>query len=71
MRGGDPRLELLVPQLPLGRRAGAMLVVGRRGDRGTQLAELRADRLDTPSQTKTVSVGLPFTDMAVDERDDQ
>ena len=64
---GDLRLQLFVPHLPLRRLAGAVLVVGRRGDLAAQFGELLADRLDTPAQTFVVA----FTDVGVDEPRDQ
>jgi hypothetical protein len=50
----DPRdlhLEVLVADLAAAGLTIELVVVGRWGDRHTQLRELCADRLDTPPQT--------------------
>ena len=71
MHRRDQRPELSVPQLLLGRCAGPVLVVGRGGDRATQLGELRADRLDPPAKTLPIGIGVTVTDVVGDERHDQ
>jgi len=59
----DLRLEGLVTQLAAAGLPVGLVVVGRWGDRHTQLAQLRADRLDTPPQaTRAVTVALMIGD---------
>jgi len=47
----DVRFEVPVADLAATRFTIVVLVVGRWGDPNTQLAQLCADRLDTPPQT--------------------
>jgi hypothetical protein len=55
----DLRLKGLVTQLAAAGLTIDLVVVGRWGDRHTELAQLCADRLDTPPQTiRTVAVAL-------------
>jgi hypothetical protein len=66
VRGMDPRdqdLERLVTDLAAAGLAAYMVVVGRWGDRHTELAQLCADRLDTPPQTiRAITVALMIGD---------
>ena len=56
-------LELVVTLLAAAGFVVDLVVVGRWGDRRTQLAQLRADRLDTPPQTiGAVAVALMIGD---------
>jgi hypothetical protein len=56
-------LEGLIANLPAAGLTIGLFVVGRWGDRHTQLAQLRADRLDAPPQTiRAVPVGLMIGD---------
>lgn len=56
-------LELVVTLLAAAGLVVDLVVVGRWGDRRTQLAQLRADRLDTPPQTiGAVAVALMIGD---------
>jgi hypothetical protein len=71
VRGGDLGLQIRVPHLAYGRRAGAVLVVARRGDLAAHDGELLADRLDTPAQARPVSVLVARIDVLGDERHDQ
>ena len=64
----DLGFEFLIAGLPVAGLTIDLVVVGRRGDRHTQLGQLCADRLDTPPQTiNTVAVAL----MICDEPGDQ
>jgi hypothetical protein len=57
------RLEGLIANLPPAGLMMGLVVVGGWGDRYTLLAQLRADRLDTPPQTiGAVSVTLMIGD---------
>jgi hypothetical protein len=59
----DVQFEVLVTDLAAGRFTIVVLVVGRWGDRNTQLAKLCADRLDTPPETiRAVAVALMIGD---------
>ena len=59
----DVRFEVLVADLTAARFTIVMLVVGRWGDRNTQLGQLCADRLDTPPQAiGTVAAALMLSD---------
>jgi hypothetical protein len=59
----DVRFEVLITDLAAARFTIVVLVVGRWGDRNTQLAKLRADRLDTPPQAdRTVAAALMISD---------
>jgi hypothetical protein len=59
----DVLLELVVTLLAAAGLVVDLVVVGRWGDRRTQLAQLRADRLDTPPQTiGAVAVALMIGD---------
>jgi len=59
----DASLEGLVTPLAAAGLPGDLVVVGRWGDRHTQLAQLCADRLDTPPQTiGSVAVALMIGD---------
>jgi hypothetical protein len=55
----DVLLELAITTLTGAGLTVELLVVGRWGDRHTQLFQLRADRLDTPAQTiRAVAMAL-------------
>jgi hypothetical protein len=59
----DVRFEVLVTDLAAARFTIVVLVVGRWGNRNTQLGKLRADRLDTPPQAiRTVAAALMVSD---------
>ncbi len=60
--------ELIIADLTTARLMIELVVVGRWGDRYTQLGELGADRLDAPTQTvRTLTAAL----MLCDEPGDQ
>jgi hypothetical protein len=60
---GDLRFEGVVTRLAAAGLPVDAVVIGRWGDRHTQLGELCADRLDTPPQTiRTVAVALVVGD---------
>ena len=63
VRGVDPRdlrLEVLVTDVAAAGLPIDLVVVGRWGDRHTQLGQLCADRLDTPPQTIRAVVVTPM-----------
>jgi hypothetical protein len=63
MNPRDLRLEGLVTQLAAAGLPVDRVVVGRWGDRHTQLGQLGTDRLDTPAQTiGAVAVALMIGD---------
>jgi hypothetical protein len=63
----DLLFEVRIANLAAAGFAVGVLVVGRWGDRSTQLGELGADRLDTPPQTiRTITMALMLGDVAGD-----
>ena len=60
--------ELAVADLTTARLMVELVVVGRWGDRYTQLRKLGADRLDAPAQTiRAVAVALMLSDESGDQ----